>query len=148
MEVTRDIPLFLTSLNEYLNVVKLQVDRYHPHSQIQDGDNLLKGYIDVMKLLAQRGNEFDAKLKENDGNLREGEQQLNHTLNISEESECMLKDKMSRLKDTENKLTELLQDVSLKQDESARVLGENVEREKALEDSLRESESKKKVKKN
>eukprot|EP00919_Chromeraceae_sp_WS-2016_P018353 GHVR01043605.1.p1 GENE.GHVR01043605.1~~GHVR01043605.1.p1 ORF type:complete len:176 (+),score=31.57 GHVR01043605.1:84-611(+) len=144
MEVTRDIPLFLTSLNEYLNVVKLQVDRYHPHSQIQDGDNLLKGYIDVMKLLAHRGNEFDAKLKENDGNLREGEQQLNHTLNISEVSVCTLKDKISRLKDTENKLTEL-QDLTLKQgvclDESARVLGETVEREKALEDTLRESES-------
>eukprot|EP00919_Chromeraceae_sp_WS-2016_P018334 GHVR01043584.1.p1 GENE.GHVR01043584.1~~GHVR01043584.1.p1 ORF type:complete len:108 (+),score=25.55 GHVR01043584.1:109-432(+) len=93
-----------------------------------------------MKLLAHRGNEFDAKLKENDGNLREGEQQLN----ISEVSVCTLKDKISRLKDTENKLTEL-QDLTLKQgvclDESARVLGETVEREKALEDTLRESES-------
>eukprot|EP00919_Chromeraceae_sp_WS-2016_P018340 GHVR01043591.1.p1 GENE.GHVR01043591.1~~GHVR01043591.1.p1 ORF type:complete len:404 (+),score=71.33 GHVR01043591.1:27-1238(+) len=155
MEVTGDTYLFLSSLNEYLNVVKLQVEISDPLKQTQDGDSRLKGYIDVMKLLAQRGNEFEGKrgnefegkrenegkVKESDGKLREGEQQLNHTLNITQESECIWKDKVSTLKVTQNKLAALLQGLSLKQDESARVLAENVLKEKTLEDQLRESES-------
>eukprot|EP00919_Chromeraceae_sp_WS-2016_P019345 GHVR01046131.1.p1 GENE.GHVR01046131.1~~GHVR01046131.1.p1 ORF type:complete len:137 (-),score=16.09 GHVR01046131.1:66-476(-) len=44
---------FISSLNEYLNVVKLQVERYDPHLQTQDVDTRLEGYIDVMKMLVR-----------------------------------------------------------------------------------------------
>eukprot|EP00919_Chromeraceae_sp_WS-2016_P026044 GHVR01061613.1.p1 GENE.GHVR01061613.1~~GHVR01061613.1.p1 ORF type:complete len:183 (+),score=30.35 GHVR01061613.1:165-713(+) len=97
---------------------------------------------EVARVLADTLQRANAKVKESEGKLRERETQLKDTLKISEECECMLKDKVSRLKDTENTLKALQEDLSLKQDESTRVLGESLKRERALEDALRESESK------
>eukprot|EP00919_Chromeraceae_sp_WS-2016_P076672 GHVR01181258.1.p1 GENE.GHVR01181258.1~~GHVR01181258.1.p1 ORF type:complete len:126 (+),score=28.00 GHVR01181258.1:113-490(+) len=79
MEIAGDISLMLSSLDEYLDVVKQQ-----PHSLTQDEDSRLKGYIDVMKLLAQRATHNTYTLEE--GARVERERALDNSLRESSSS--------------------------------------------------------------
>eukprot|EP00919_Chromeraceae_sp_WS-2016_P042372 GHVR01100802.1.p1 GENE.GHVR01100802.1~~GHVR01100802.1.p1 ORF type:complete len:246 (+),score=31.17 GHVR01100802.1:119-856(+) len=56
MNVSGDVLFIVSSLNQYLDVIKLQIERYNTSSQTQDGniDSPLMAYIDVMKLLVLR----------------------------------------------------------------------------------------------
>eukprot|EP00919_Chromeraceae_sp_WS-2016_P019354 GHVR01046142.1.p1 GENE.GHVR01046142.1~~GHVR01046142.1.p1 ORF type:complete len:437 (-),score=67.14 GHVR01046142.1:87-1397(-) len=125
MENSESIPLFISSLNEYLQVVKLQVEK----SDYQDGDKRLNGYINVMMLLAKRASHNTYTLEESTRNLGE-----------SLERKRALEEKM---KDSDSTIRMCKEKLRIAEEESARILADALQKEEKVkfsEQKLRETE--------